>query len=154
MQLVGCEPKFHLYIRYKTEKQKFFAPLWQGRKRRVIVSRSNCQWLHIGRVILWKGKTLLLFHHMVILNWLLGKPYRNRDFLEMSLIATAFRLNFSSTGSGGTFFKLPQICLFFSRAASSNNAVHEQWLVLKFIKRKERFTTTFQKGNKDKNERF
>ena len=31
----------------------------------------------------------------------------NRDFLEMSLIATAFLLKMSSAGYSGTFFKTP-----------------------------------------------
>ena len=47
----------------------------------------------------------------------------NRDFLEMSLIASAFLLNLSSTGYSGTFFKTPASMLFSLSSASSNNAV-------------------------------
>ena len=49
----------------------------------------------------------------------------NRDFLEMSLIASAFLLNLSSTGYSGTFFKTPGSMLFSLSSASSNNAVHD-----------------------------
>ena len=59
----------------------------------------------------------------------------NRDFLEISSIASAFPLALSSMGSGGPLFKTSAGMLIFSSSASSNNAEHDRLFVLKLIKR-------------------
>ena len=60
----------------------------------------------------------------------------NRDFLEISPIASAFPLALSSMGSGGPLFKTSTGMLIFSSSASSNNAEHDRLFVLKLIKRR------------------